>query len=437
MNNIFKLVLLGALLTAWASCRPAQQLSESANEKIREKTEPYDLFAFQRSYPDTSFDWQAWRRALEVTRRQEAVVSRNSVDCFSGGTDWTQEGPGNVAGRLNSLAMHPQNENYVLAGFSGGGIFKTTDGGANWTPVFDEQPELSIGDITFDPNNPNIVYAGTGDPNVPSNVFNGNGIYKSADAGNTWSYLALQNQGIISKVVVDPANSQTLYAAAMGNPYVRDSLRGIYKSSDGGQNWERVLFVHPQAGASDLVINHQNPQILYAAFWDRIRSNKESIVFGPHARIYKTTDGGATWTQLTGGLPTGIMGRTGLAISAQNPDKLYAIYVDTLSRPGGMFKTTDGGANWTPVNISTLSDAFGDFGWFFGKVRCNTYNDEDLYLLGVLLWRRQPGSNAWQVGAGAHADTHDLLFAPSGKRYLATDGGMYTNITGIAWTKSK
>jgi photosystem II stability/assembly factor-like uncharacterized protein len=437
MNNIFKLVFLGFLLAAWASCRPAQQLSANANEKIREKTEPYDLFAFQRSYPDTSFDWQAWRRALEVTRRQEAVVSRNSVDCFSGGTDWTQEGPGNVAGRLNSLAMHPQNENYVLAGFSGGGIFKTTDGGTNWTPVFDEQPELSIGDITFDPNNPNIVYAGTGDPNVPSNVFNGNGIYKSADAGNTWSYLALQNQGIISKVVVDPANSQTLYAAAMGNPYVRDSLRGIYKSSDGGQNWERVLFVHPQAGASDLVINHQNPQILYAAFWDRIRSNKESIIYGPHARIYKTTDGGATWTQLTGGLPTGIMGRTGLAISAQNPDKLYAIYVDTLSRPGGMFKTTDGGATWAPVNISTLSDAFGDFGWFFGKVRCNTYNDEDIYLLGVLLWRRQPGSNAWQVGAGAHADTHDLLFAPSGKRYLATDGGMYTNITGIAWTKSK
>ncbi len=438
MYRLLQFSIVCFLFATWTSCRTAHKLADSPAEKLREKTEPYDLFAFQRSYPDSTFDWRAWRKALEITRRQVAAAdSRNDDDCFSSGTDWTQEGPGNVAGRLNSLAMNPLDENTVLAGFSGGGIFKTTDGGVSWTPVFDDQPELSIGDITFDPKNPNIVYAGTGDPNVPSNVFNGNGIYKSTDGGDNWSYLNLQQQGIISKVVVDPTDSQILYAAAMGNPYVRDSLRGIYKSEDGGLNWQRVLFVHPQAGASDLVINHQNPQILYAAFWDRIRSNKESIIYGPHARIYKTTNGGATWTQLGGGLPTGIMGRTGLAISAQNPDKLYAIYVDTLSRPGGMFKTTDGGATWTPINISTLSDAFGDFGWFFGKVRCNTYNDEDLYLLGVLLWRRQPGSNTWLVGAGAHADTHDLLFAPSGKRYLATDGGMYTNITGLTWTKSK
>jgi hypothetical protein len=149
----------------------------------------------------------------------------------------------------------------------------------------------------------------------------------------SWSYLGLADKGIISKVVVNPANPQQIFVAAMGNPYVRDAERGIFRSNNGGATWEKVLFVSNQAGASDLVMSPANPNILYASFWDRIRNNKESVIFGPNAKIYKSSDGGSTWTQLTNGLPTGTLGRTGLAVSQTNPDKLYVLYIDSLSTP--------------------------------------------------------------------------------------------------------
>src|SRR5262249_43326412 len=157
--------------------------------------------------------------------------------------------------------------------------------------------------------------------------------------------------------------------------------------------------------------------ILYAAFWDRIRNNHESIVYGEHARIYKTVDGGANWSQLGGGLPTGVMGRVGLAMSAQNPDKLYAVYVDTLSKVGGLFKTTNGGGSRTSQSITAIASAYADFGWYFAKLRLNPADDEELFLLGVLLWRRAPGSGAWQPGGGGHSDSHALIYTPSGRRY--------------------
>ncbi len=410
----------------------------TGHEESESKTDPYDLFAFQRSYPDRTFDWQGWRKALVQARKAEAVQERGLGGCSGNAVNWTLQGPANVAGRVNTLAVKPDDENTVLAGFSGGGIFKTTDGGVNWHPVFDDNPELAIGHIAFDPGNPSVVFAGTGDPNIPSIVFNGDGIYKSTDAGESWQHSGLSQQGIISKIQIDPSNSQIIYAATMGNPYVRNNDRGVYKSTDGGLHWQQVLFVSDQAGASDLVINPANPQILYASFWDRIRSNEESVVFGPHARVYKTTDGGANWTQLGGGLPTGVMGRTGLAISLQNPDKVYAVYIDTLSTPGGLYKTTDGGSNWSSVDINALEEKCGDFGWYFGKICLDPNNDEDVYFHAIILWRKMAGSNTWSIASGGHADSHDLVFTPSGRRYWANDGGVYRNDPGQSpWTKCK
>lgn len=394
--------------------------------KLDKKSQPNDMFAFQRSYPDADFDWKGWAKALVDARLDEqAVQERNASGCSVNTGNWTLQGPGNIGGRVNTLAVKPGDENTVLAGFSAGGIFKTTDGGINWYPVFDEHLELSIGDIIFDPSNPSVVYAGTGDPNMPSIVFNGNGIFKSTDAGETWNYLGLGEQGIISKIQIDPSNPQNLYAATMGNPHKRDNERGIYKSSDGGQNWQQVLFVSNQAGASNLVINPANPQILYASFWDRIRTGTESVIYGPHARVYKTTDGGQNWTQLGGGLPTGTMGRTGLTISAQNPDKVYAVFIDSLSTPGGLFKTTDGGATWNPVNIAALEDKCGDFGWYFGKIALHPDDDEEIYFHAIILWRKAANAANWMIASGGHADSHDLVILPSGRRYWANDGGVY------------
>jgi len=412
-----------------------QHLQEQ-EESMSEKLEPYDNFSFQRSYPDTAFHWAGWRRVIQETRLAEQAQDRGN-SCGSNLTNWTIQGPMNVGGRCNTLAMKPDDEHTLLAGFAAGGIFKSTDGAVNWTPVFDANIELSIGDITFSRSNPNIVYAGTGDPNMPSILFNGDGIFKSTDAGETWQRLPQSPGGIISKVVVHPSDPNTLWAASMGNPYIRDQQRGVYKSTDGGQTWQAVLFVSNQAGASDLVQSPADPQILYASFWDRVRSNQESIVYGPHARVYKSADGGDTWTQMGGGLPTGVLGRTGLAISWTNPNKVYAVYIDSTSRPTGLYKTTDGGNVWNPVNISQLEDACSDFGWFFGKIHLNPTDDEDIYFHAILLWRKQAGSNSWFVASGGHADSHDLVFTPSGRRYWSNDGGVYRNTPGQQiWPKS-
>lgn len=420
MRQIYWSVLI---LLSILSC---QKTTTAGRDKLSEKAEPNDVFSFQRSYPDRDFDWKGWRKAIASARQTSAVVQdRNNPGCAGNASDWTLQGPGNIGGRVNTLAVKPGDENTVLAGFSSGGIFKSIDGGINWYPVFDDNIELSIGDIIFDPGNPNVVYAGTGDPNIPSIVFNGDGIFKSTDAGETWQYIGLSQQGIVSKIQIDPTNPQILYAATMGNPFVRDNERGIYKSIDGGITWQQSLFVSNQSGASDLIINPANPQVLYASFWDRIRSSTESVIYGPHARIYKTTDGGQNWTQLGGGLPTGVMGRTGLAMSAQNPDKLYAVFIDSLSTPGGLFKTTNGGTTWTSVDINALEDKCGDFGWYFGKIALHPADDEEVYFHAIVLWRKAAGTSTWLTAAGGHADSHDLIILPSGKRYWANDGGVY------------
>jgi photosystem II stability/assembly factor-like uncharacterized protein len=431
--SLFAVVAM-AMLAVACSPRPGFY-----HNRLEDKSMPNEMFALERSYPDTFFDWKGWRRVLREIRAEATSQAHARIPgCGNNSVEWTMQGPSNVAGRCNALAAKPDDENVVLAGFSTGGIFKTVDGAANWYPVFDDNIELSIGDITFDPSNPNIVYAGTGDPNGPSVAYNGNGVYKSTDAGESWSHLGLADKGIISKVVVNPANTQQIFAAAMGNPYVRDAERGIFRSNNGGATWEKVLFVSNQAGASDLVMSPANPNILYASFWDRIRNNKESVIFGPNAKIYKSSDGGSTWTQLTSGLPTGTLGRTGLAVSQTNPDKLYVLYIDSLSTPHSMHKTTDGGTSFTPVNITSLEDACGNFGWYFGKIRLNPLNDEDVYFLAILIWRKQAGSNSWMSAAGGHADSHDLIFTPSGRRYWANDGGVYRNNPGqMIWNKSK
>lgn len=437
MTRLFLGFAIATLAAAFfSSCQRSG--TKAKEDALHHKMEPFDHFTFQRSYPDPTFDGDGWRRtivalqaAFEKSRPRFSEAENNPLP------DWTLQGPGNVAGRVNTLAIHPNDDNVVLAGFSAGGIFKTTDGGITWRPVADDHPELAIGHIVYSPHDPNIVYAGTGDPNIPAYVFNGHGIYRSTDGGEKWHYLGLGDEGIVSKIQIHPTNPNVLYAAVMGNPYVRTNKRGVYKSTDGGQTWTQVLFVSNQAGASDLIINYQNPQILYASFWDRVRSNQESIIDGPHARVYKTTDGGQTWTQLTGGLPTGRNGRTGLAMSRQNPDKLYVVYIDTLATTGGLYKTVDGGQTWTSIDVTALETAVADFGWYFGKIRVNPVDDEEVFFLGVVLWRKPAGSTQWLVGANSHADVHDLQFAPSGKRYLACDGGVYRHSPGQSqWIKS-
>ncbi len=423
----FAVIALLAVMVAGLWYQHSQKNNDGGNQGLR----PAEWFYMQRLYPETSLHLRAYTDALQDAAQRLAEKTFDGFD-----EPWTVRGPANIGARINAVAIDPTDENTMYAGFAVGGLYKTTDGGENWSPLFDQQPFLAIGAIALDPQNPQIVYAGTGDPNISAYPFLGNGIYRSNNGGATWEHLGLSEQRIISKIAVHPANSQVIYAACMGLPFERNNERGLYKSTDGGQSWQQILFASNQSGMIDLVMDPAQPDILYAASWDRVRNNSESLVSGPNARIYKTSDGGASWNQLTNGLPGGNMGRIGLTISPAQPNVLYAVYVGTNSQLFNVFKTTDGGASWQPTMPQAqvgdiLPGVLGGFGWFFGKIRVNPANSDDVFLLGVDLWRSLDGGLSWQMASppwweySVHADKHDLQFTPSGAIVLATDGGLY------------
>ncbi len=430
--GFFITFIIGFLLLFQKPQKMTPQLS-----LLEYKHYPNDHFFLQKAFPDAAIDMNAYSKALNIAKN--TASDRNNFKNFD--RKWIVEGPGNLGARVNAIAVHPQNENIIFAGFSGGGVFRTLDGGANWQPVFDEQLFLAIGDIVFDPIDNNIIYVGTGDPNISGFPFLGDGLYKSTDLGANWTYLGLEKQRIISKILVHPFNNQILYAATMGLPFERNVHKGLYKSADGGQSWRQVLFLGGQTGIIDVIFDARDPEILYAAGWDRVRNNQESTTFGTGAKIYKTINGGTSWNQLSGGLPMDEQSRIGLATAS---DGILAVYTDTLHQFQGLYKSANQGLSWQalPVNAETNGfdpNLFGGFGWYFSKVRVNPNNDADISVLGVRAFRTQNGGQQWasmtkKAGIYVHPDIHDLVFTPSGDMIIATDGGLYRSTdNGIKW----
>ncbi len=349
--------------------------------------------------------------------------------------NWQQEGPFNTGGRLNCIAIHPVQANTWFVGCADGGIFKTTDGANTWQPVFDMAPSLSVSELVIDSTNPLIMYAGTGDQVLGGYSHVGSGVFKSTDGGLSWNASGLTNTGAVTRIIIDPSNSQILYAGTMGNPFVSDTNRGVYKSIDGGATWNRILFLGPNAGIGDLLIHPQNSQILYATGRRRFRSDLQSVIYGPEARIYRSINGGVSWDTLSTGLPAGEQCRIGLCISKQNPSVLYANYVDTTLEFSGLYKTTNGGNSWSLINSMSTPNA-GGFGWYFGEIRISPVNDNVLFVLGVGLYKSTNGGNTFVADNGTlHADKHDLRFVSSTEILLATDGGFYkSGDGGSTWT---
>ncbi len=399
-----------------------------------ERIDPNEQLLLQRSYPDAQFDLAAYARGIAVAMemRRESQASRSM--------EWVVEGPGNIGGRFNCIVAHPTNPSIIYAGAATGGVFKTTDGGGNWSPIFDEQPYLSIGCIALDPSNPNTVWVGTGDANISGFCYTGDGVYKSTDAGATWTHMGLAEQFVISTIDFNPSEPGTIYVGAMGNPFIRDDNRGLYRSTNGGASWEQVLFVSDQAGVIDLVIDPTNPDVLYASTFDRIRSNAERIAHGPGTRIRKSIDGGDTWSTLTNGLPDFPVSRIGLAISPSNPNIVYASIADSTYALLGVFKTTDAGANWFQLNTDGLNN-YSNFGWYFGKIHVNPANPEQVYVLGVDSYTTTDGGLSWNLVAPewwlyeVHADHHGMHFIDAQTILLCTDGGLYRTTDNCAtWT---
>ncbi len=315
-------------------------------------------------------------------------------------------------------------------GGTGGGVWKTTDGGSNWEPMSDKDFKTgSVGSIAVSESDPNVVYVGMGESPIRGNVSNGDGVYKSTDSGHTWKHLGLKDTQQISRVIVHPHDPDVVYVAALGHVWGPNAERGIYRSDDGGKNWKKVLFVDEKTGASDLSMDPNNPRVLYAAFWQAYRKPWTLEDGGPGSSLYKSTDGGDTWKKLTeGGLPSGTWGRVGVAASPARAGRVFAM-IEAEKDKGGLYRSDDWGDKWTHV-----SDDHGirERAWYYSWIFPDTRNADILYLPNVEFHKSSDGGKTFQSMPVPHGDNHILWVDPddSNRMILGNDGGATITFNG-------
>ena len=424
------LVLIVSFILVKFDCRIPDGISQQGyNQKA--KLAPGEYMAHQRMYPNNAINQENYLQAIKQTR-----IFKKSSKLWD--YTWEFAGPTNIGGRITDIEGHPNSPETIYLGAATGGVWKSTDDGASWEYIFEDIDLISIGDIAIDPNDENIIYAGTGEANSSSYSFIGNGIYKSYDAGETWEHSGLELSAYIGRIIVDYNNSNRVYTAACGNLFTPSEERGIYRSLDGGATWERMLFVNDTVAAIDLVQHPENPDILFAAMWERTRGLEYRHSFGEGTGIWKSTDGGDTWVEMTNGLPAGDVGRPGLTIAESNPDVLYVFY-DMPNSEVGVYKTQNGGDLWTQTNDWQLSGMNSSFGWYFGQVRVHPEDENMLWVMGVQMYKSSNGGSSWQDGTGyaVHVDHHAMYFDQVNNRILlGNDGGLYYSMNnGSSWTK--
>ena len=397
---------------------------------------PNPWFHVERAFPQGKIPREEWQRAqFEARLLREQTGSRSA--------EWEQRGPTNIGGRVTDLAVHPSDASIVYAAAAEGGVLKSTDSGASWTPLFDDQPSLSVGAIAIAPSDPNVVYVGTGEvnPGGGSVAYGGTGVYRSTDAGATWSAVGLENSGSIGRIVVDPTDPDRLFVAAMGPLWETSAERGVYRSTDGGASWEHALFVAGDTGCVDLIVRPDNPNVILAAMWQRLRQPEYYSYGGTSCAVYRSTDGGDTWSLLGGGLPSPSSqgGRIGLSLCAAQPDVMCAIYADKTGYFDGLYRSTNGGDGWTRTSDGSLDNAFASYGWWFGNVRVHPTNPNTIFVLGFTFYRSTNGGGSYSSADGImHVDHHALGFGPGASPviYEGNDGGLYRSANGgTSWSK--
>ncbi len=396
-----------------------------------------DWFVFQRMYPGTTVDYEAYQDAI-----QQATAMKN----FSPNTaaiPWQFAGPTNIGGRITDIEMHPSSQQVIYFGAASGGVFKSTDGGTTFNPIFDQNNSLSIGDIAIANTDANTIYVGTGEANCGggSTTYDGMGIFKSTDGGNTWANMGLAQVRNVGRIAVNPKDKNTVYAAAMGDLYGKTPDRGVYKSTDGGNTWNNVLFINDSTGAVDIAVNPANPDTVFAATWTRVRTPARRNYGGPDCNIWRSYNGGNTWTKLANGLPanSATNGRIGLDIAPSSPNVLYTIYADNIGSFKNIYKTIDNGNTWTTVNGSSLSGMYSTYGWWNGKIRIDPNNPNIVFAVGFDVYRTTNGGNNWSgVTNGVHVDHHSVYVHPANSNLVldANDGGFYKSTNGgTSWNK--
>lgn len=334
-------------------------------------------------------------------------------------------GPAFMSGRISDIVIHPDNENvwYVTAG--SGGVWKTVNSGTTWTSLFDQQASYSIGCIALDPSNSETVWVGTGENVGGRHISYGDGIYKSDDGGKTWNNKGLKTSEHLSKIIVHPTNSNIVWVASQGPLWSKGGERGIYKTTDGGETWTRTLGDDEWVGATDLLIDPRNPNILYAATWQRHRTVAGYLGGGPGTAIYKSIDGGLNWTKLTNGLPEGNMGKIGLAISPQRPDVVYAA-IELDRRTGGVYRSDNQGGSWTKMSDAV---AGGTGPHYYQELFVSPHNFDEIYLADNYMQISKDGGKTFtrMNEKEKHVDNHAVAFKKNDPNYILVgcDGGLY------------
>ncbi|MCX7908930.1 MAG: glycosyl hydrolase [Ignavibacteria bacterium] len=332
-------------------------------------------------------------------------------------------GPAVFGGRISDIAVNPYNKKEFYVGVASGGVWKTTNAGVTFTPIFDSEGSFSIGCLAIDPNNPYVVWVGTGENNSQRSVSWGDGVYKSTDGGKTWKNVGLKKSEHIGKIVIHPRNSNIVYVASQGPLWGPGGDRGLYKTTDGGKNWEAILTISENTGVTDVVMDPRDPDVLYCASYQRRRHVWTLINGGPEAAIYKTTDGGKTWEKLQNGLPSGDLGRIGLGISPANPDYIYAI-IEGNENKGGIYRSTDRGASWEKRN-----SWFSGSAQYYHEVFCDPKNPERVFFIDTYLRLTEDGGKTLKIvsNKNRHVDDHVVWIDPDDTKHwlVGGDGGLY------------
>ncbi|MBZ5528100.1 MAG: glycosyl hydrolase [Acidobacteriia bacterium] len=344
---------------------------------------------------------------------------------------WRQIGPFR-GGRALAVAGVAGDANTYYFGAVAGGVWKTTSGGLAWTPLTDKTGIMSVGAITVAPSDANVIYVGTGESCIRGNISFGDGMYKSVDAGKTWARIGLDDSQHIARIVVDPKNADVVYVAALGHAYGPNETRGVYRSTDGGKNWQKVLYKDSKTGAIDLAMDPANPRILFAAMWEAQRSPWGLTSGGPGSGLYKSSDGGSTWTRLEGhGLPGGVLGKIGVTVSGGNSQRVYAIIE---AEKGGIYRSDDGGESWNLINGD---HRFTQRAWYYHHIFADPRNVETVYVLNATMFRSVDGGKNFAAVRAPHGDHHGLWIDPTNTDWLinANDGGAtVTHDGGKTWT---
>lgn len=404
-----------------------------------EETEPGFLpadgwFERQRAFPFEEIPQGEYLKSVDYVRNYMTTSESDNI------SSWSLAGPMNIEGRVTTAVIHPVNSQIVYIGTANGGVWKSTNFCQSWSSVFDNQNTSSIGALAIDHVNPEIIYCGTGESNSLRSYYPGTGIYKSTNGGSSWTFLGLDSSFTIGNIAINPSNTLELYVAAGGWTRRKNNQRGIYKSTDGGLNWQRKLFMSDSVAAIDVKIDPGNSSKIFAAMWERQRREDYIKYGGINSGLYVSTNSGDSWSQVSGGFPANdaSLGRISFDISNSDSQIIYALTAAANGNSRGLYKTTNGGTNWSLINSGAAASS--NYAWFNRICKIDPSNSNKLFCGGLEMELSNNGGASFSSVSSSHVDQHAATFAESNPNYIVigNDGGVdYSTDAGSTWQASQ